>query len=189
VNRFANTIFPGLFLILLISACEQKEPFGNHKDHKIFQVNKLKPHADFFAFESEVLAEENDPEKSGRFISLNGDWKFHWVRSPKDRPVNFFDPALDDSNWNTIPVPANWEVEGYDHPIYLDERYPFTTTWPDAPEDYNPVGTYRHEFIIPDSWMEDDIILHFAGAKSAFISLHQWSICRIFPGLQDSCRI
>lgn len=167
MNRFANTIFRGLFLILLVSACEQKEPLGYHKDHKIFQVNKLKPHADFFAFESEVLAEENGPEKSGRFISLNGDWKFHWVRSPKDRPVNFFDPALDDSNWNTIPVPANWEVEGYDHPIYLDERYPFTTTWPDAPEDYNPVGTYRHEFIIPDSWIEDDIILHFAGAKSA----------------------
>jgi beta-galactosidase len=75
---------------------------------------------------------------------------------------------MDDSQWNTIPVPANWEEEGYDYPIYLDERYPFSTTWPDAPEDYNPVGTYRHEFIIPDSWNGNDIMLHFAGAKSAF---------------------
>ena len=99
---------------------------------------------------------------------MNGNWKFHFVRDPKERPSTFQNVVYDDSEWNTIPVPSNWEVEGYDYPIYLDERYPFTTTWPDAPEDYNPVGTYRHEFTIPDSWNGDDIILHFAGAKSAF---------------------
>ncbi len=53
------------------------------------------------------------------------------------------------------------------HPIYLDERYPFSTTWPDAPEDYNPVGTYRHRFTVPEAWSGQQIILHFAGAKSA----------------------
>ena len=100
-------------------------------------------------------------------MPLNGGWKFHWTRSPKERIKNFHDPILDDSNWKTIPVPANWEVEGYDHPIYLDERYPFTTSWPDAPQDYNPVGTYIHTFSIAEEWMNDDVILHFAGAKSA----------------------
>jgi len=138
-----------------------------HSDQTVFAINKLKPHADFFAYESEELATQNILENSMRFNSLNGDWKFHWVRSPKDRIQNFYDTQLDDSEWKTIPVPSNWEVEGYGHPIYLDERYPFTTTWPDAPEDYNPVGTYRHTFNIPEDWPTKDIILHFAGAKSA----------------------
>jgi len=138
-----------------------------HNNHTIFKVNKLEPHADFFAYETKDLAEKNNENLSKRFISLNGDWKFNWVRSPKDRPINFYDKKLKDDEWKTIPVPANWEVEGYDHPIYLDERYPFQTKWPDAPVDYNPVGTYRHRFEICEEWIGDKIILHFAGAKSA----------------------
>ncbi len=86
---------------------------------------------------------------------------------PKKEFSNYFEPGLDDSQWDSIPVPANWEVEGFGYPIYLDERYPFTTKWPNVPEDYNPVGTYRRSFQIPESWLENDIILHFAGAKSA----------------------
>jgi beta-galactosidase len=146
-------------------ACSPERHF--HADHTVFSVNKLQPHADFFAFETQKLSSQNKLEDLKRFQSLNGDWKFHWVRSPKDRVKDFFDPKLDDSNWKTIPVPANWEVEGYDYPIYLDERYPFTTKWPDSPEDYNPVGTYRQTFEIAQEWLGDDIILHFAGAKSA----------------------
>lgn len=138
-----------------------------HHDHTVFAVNKLSPHADFFAYETEKLASENNMENSSRFLSLNGDWKFHWAKNPENRMKQFYAKNLDDDNWKTIPVPSNWEVEGYDHPIYLDERYPFETTWPDAPTAYNPVGTYRHTFDIPTDWMTDDIILHFAGAKSA----------------------
>jgi len=85
----------------------------------------------------------------------------------QERVKNFYEVGLDDSDWETIPVPANWEVEGHGHPIYLDERYPFTTNWPDAPVDYNPVGSYRHIFSIPEAWTNQQIILHFAAAKSA----------------------
>lgn len=154
-------------LTLLFSCTPPTTRQNLHSDHTVFELNKLKPHADFFAFEKESLASENNLESSERFQSLDGDWKFHWVRSPKDRIQNFYETNLDDTDWLTIPVPSNWEVEGYGHPIYLDERYPFKTTWPDAPEDYNPVGTYRHTFNIPKEWINDDIILHFAGAKSA----------------------
>ena len=138
-----------------------------HNDHTVFSVNKLKPHADFFAFETAPLAEKENLESSNRFLSLNGDWKFQWTKSPKNRLIKFYDIDYDDSNWQTIPVPSNWEVEKYGYPIYLDERYPFTTKWPNAPEDYNPVGTYRHAFQITNEWLQEDIILHFAGAKSA----------------------
>ncbi|MDF1573930.1 MAG: glycoside hydrolase family 2 TIM barrel-domain containing protein [Bacteroidales bacterium] len=157
-------------LLFLLWSCGQDKrevPQNLHSDHTVFAVNKLAPHADFFPYESRQLAERNEPGASQRYISLNGEWKFHWSRSPRKRARDFYKPDLDDSPWEFIPVPANWEVEAYGYPIYLDERYPFTTQWPDAPEDYNPVGSYRHLFFVPETWAEQQIILHFAGAKSA----------------------
>lgn len=162
-----------LYLIAVLTAlvsCSNatKEQEQNlHNDHTVFGVNKLQAHTDFFAYESVDLANKNVLESSTRFLSLNGDWKFHWVKSPKDRMQNFYAENLDDDDWKTIPVPANWEVEGYDYPIYLDERYPFDTKWPNAPTEYNPVGTYRHTFYVSKDWLKEDVILHFAGAKSA----------------------
>lgn len=158
-----------LVLLMTILGCKQ-HPLPevaeqhNHFDHQIFEENKLPPRATFFAVESpEIEAKEN----SGRYLNLNGDWKFHFVKDPKQRPTTFQNINFDDGDWKTIPVPANWEVEGYDHPIYLDERYPFDTKWPDAPTDYNPVGTYRKEIELTKDFLSEDIILHFEGAKSA----------------------
>ena len=173
MSRFINgfmgvtffTITWGLSCSCANSTSQQKQNL--HSDHLVFGINKLMPHADFIAYESDSLAALAEPLQSGRFLSLNGHWKFQWVRSPHQRIEDFFRTDLDDSHWATIPVPSNWEVEGYGHPIYLDERYPFTTTWPQAPKDYNPVGTYRHRFQIPEEWSEEKCILHFAGAKSA----------------------
>lgn len=157
-----------LFLIVITSC--KKEPSlvvveqVNHFNHEIFEENKLPPRATFFAVES---SEIESKEKSRRFLNLNGNWNFNFVKDPKQRPTTFQNTDFDDSDWKTIPVPANWEVEGYDHPIYLDERYPFETKWPDAPADYNPVGTYRKEINLPAAFLSEDIILHFEGAKSA----------------------
>ncbi|GGK45946.1 MULTISPECIES: glycoside hydrolase family 2 TIM barrel-domain containing protein [Flavobacteriaceae] len=136
----------------------------NHYNHQIFEENKLPPRATFFGTESAEIIEK---EKSNRFISLNGDWKFHFVKDPKQRITTFQNIHFNDSDWATIGVPANWEIEGYDYPIYLDERYPFTTKWPNAPTDYNPVGTYRKEITLSNEFLSEDTILHFAGSKSA----------------------
>jgi len=168
-----KTIFSLLILFFLNQSGYSQAQIQNlHNDHSVYGLNKLPPRADFFAFETESILElistQKSKENSNRFISLNGDWKFKWVRSPKDRPQNFYELDLEDSKWDRIPVPANWEVEGYDYPIYLDERYPFTTKWPNVPEEYNPVGTYRNTFNISKEWLKNDITLHFAGAKSAF---------------------
>lgn len=159
--------FIALIFVFAITIQSFAQDQNLHSNHQVFGVNKLDPHADYFSFESEKLASENNLDSSSRFLSLNGAWKFHWVRSPKDRIQNFFELDVDDNEWDLIPVPANWEVEGYGYPIYLDERYPFTTSWPEAPTDYNPVGSYRHRFQIPADWVDQQIILHFAGAKSA----------------------
>ena len=144
----------------LTSVPEQK----NHFNHQIFEENKLPPRATFFGAEA---AEIIDKEHSNRFISLNGDWKFHFVKDPRQRLTTFQNIHFDDRDWASIPVPANWEVEGYDYPIYLDERYPFDSKWPDAPTEYNPVGTYRKEIVLTKEFLAEDIILHFAGVKSA----------------------
>ncbi len=153
---------------LLFSRCQSPMPEvpeqRNHFNHEIFEEHKLPPRASFFAFEAQNLDKK---EQSERFMSLNGNWKFHWVKSPKKRPKNFHNVAFDDSDWKTIPVPSNWEVEGYGHPIYLDERFPFTTKWPEAPKEYNPVGTYRKTIDLKEDFRQGRVILHFAGAKSA----------------------
>ncbi len=153
--------------LLVITTFGQDIEQHYHSNHEIFGVNKLQPRADFKAFETIGLANSADISKSEKYLSLNGYWKFSWTSSPKNKIRDFHKIDLDDSNWDSIPVPSNWEVEGYGNPIYLDERYPFTTSWPNSPKDYNPVGTYRHRFEIQNEWIGNQIILHFAGAKSA----------------------
>ncbi len=162
-------ILLALGLLITLSQCKQQNltPVAeqtNHFDHQIFEQNKLAPRASFFAYESSSITEKED---SKRYINLNGKWNFHWTKDPKKRPNAFHHLEFDDSDWKQINVPANWEVVGYGRPIYLDERYPFTTLWPDAPKDYNPVGTYRRTVNLTKEFLEEDVILHFAGAKSA----------------------
>ena len=158
-----------LLIPIVISSCiessnKERQP---HEDHTVFSINKLPPHADFFNYESKTLAMANDPLGSKRYKSLNGTWKFHWAKSPKDKINDYFSFEVNDKKWEEINVPGNWEVEGFGHPIYLDEAYPFDTKWPNIPIDYNPVGTYRKYIDLTEEWIEDDVILHFAGAKSA----------------------
>jgi len=157
------------FVFFMVASCSppKLEPVPQqpyHYNHQVFEENKLPPRASFFAVENDDL---QNMEDSRRFMDLNGLWKFHWVKNPTERPTRFHHLEFDDTNWDSIPVPANWEVEGYGKPIYLDERYPFTTQWPDAPKDYNPVGTYRKRIVLDAPFLNEQVILHFAGAKSA----------------------
>lgn len=138
------------------------------QDHTVFRLHKVAPHATLFPFENQTLALLNAPEKSARFRSLNGLWKFHFAKKPADRPRDFFREDFNTGSWADIKVPANWEVEGYDHPVYLDEKYAFDTHWPDAPQDYNPVGSYRRNFELPEGWQPGQhLFLHLGAVNSA----------------------
>ncbi|MCA0932506.1 DUF4981 domain-containing protein [Lutimonas saemankumensis] len=138
----------------------------------VVEINKLPPRATFFAYESTELASGNDPGASKNYQSLNGIWKFSWVRTPEDRPVDFFKEDFDVSDWNDIKVPANWELEGYGIPIYTNIPYPFSfdkkPSPPDIPDGYNPVGSYKRNFEIPASWDKKQITIHLGAVKSAF---------------------
>ena len=117
-------------------------------------------------------------EESPFYISLNGRWKFHWVARPAERPVDFYRADYDDSGWNEMPVPSNWQMHGYGVPIYTNITYPFAKDPPrvtgEPQADYtayklrNPVGSYRKTFEVPASWRGRHVFLHFDGVESAF---------------------
>lgn len=137
----------------------------------IVEINKEPAHAAFFPFESVDKATAGQPSASDYFFSLNGSWKFNWVRSPEERPMTFYTTTFDDSGWDNIPVPANWELEGYGIPIYTNIPYEFAPenpNPPDIPDGYNPVGSYRKRFTLPTGWQDRPVILHFGAVKSAF---------------------
>ncbi len=142
----------------------QPEPW---QDHTVFRINKEDAHVTLFPFESKEAAINNNKEESVWYQSLNGLWKFKFVPKPSERPLDFYSDQFDVSNWDAIKVPANWEVEGYGYPIYLDEKYPFDTQWPQAPLGDNPVGSYKKEFTISPQWNNREIFLHIGAANSA----------------------
>ena len=110
-------------------------------------------------------------EDSKNYQSLNGNWKFNWVKKPAEKPINFFEVDFDDNNWDNIDVPSNWQMRGYGIPIYTNVKYPYSINIKDIPRidhEYNPVGSYRRSFNIPESWQDREIFIHFGGVKSAF---------------------
>jgi len=163
-----NFVIASLLFVNTAANGQAREPWENNE---VFAINKEAPHASLFPFQSRDAALVNNKEQSDNFLLLNGMWKFDWQRSPKNKPKGFETVNFNDDNWKQIPVPGNWETEGFGFPIYLDERFPFTTTWPDAPKEYNPIGSYRKPFTLPKSWQDKQVFLHVGAAKS---SLDVW---------------
>ncbi len=161
-----------LFFVLSLSYFPIKaQQVFDWENPKVFEINKETPHATLFPFESRELALTNNRNNSKYHQLLNGNWTFNWVKKPADRPVDFFKTGYNDDSWKTIPVPGNWEVNGYGIPIYVNqpnEFMPKDPKPPHIPHDYNPVGSYRKTFNIPGSWSDRQIFLHFGAVKSAF---------------------
>ena len=152
--------------VAAVFACDgPPTPTPYWEDPTVFAENREPPHASFTTFS--IPSDPPGPPESSR-ITLNGDWKFHWVPRPDQRPRDFFEPAFDVSGWATIPVPRNWEFEGYGHPVYRDEFYSFPANPPFIPHDDNPVGSYRRDFEIPPGWDGREIFINFDGVYSAF---------------------
>ena len=137
------------------------------EDPAVFQINREDAHAHFIPFESAEKARTEDKWNSSMLQSLNGMWKFHLAHNPSERPFWFFKNDYDTRKWDEIKVPANWELEGYDYPIYTNVKYPHAKTPPKIQDDYNPVGSYKRTFEIPENWNGKEIILHFGAVSSA----------------------
>ena len=180
-----------LVALFLVSAKTHAQQTGAISDiwhyienEQIIEENKEDAHASFTSFSSEK-AVLNGNKAEAKFVqSLNGVWDFKWVRSPKDRPTNFMKPGFVLENWDKIKVPANWEIEGFGIPIYVNHQYEFADykapisneikfidrIYPanpgKVPHDYNPVGSYRREFNLDNSWTGKEVFLHIGAMKS-----------------------
>ncbi len=126
------------------------------------------PRAHFLGFPDTSRALRGDPTHNPRLLSLNGQWKFAYSASPAERPVHFQQPDFDVSGWDEIPVPANWERQGYGYPIYVNVPYPFNTDEPRVPVDDNPTGSYRRDFTVPEAWAGLAVFLKLGAVSSAF---------------------
>ncbi len=141
-----------------------REPY---EDPQVSGINRDASRATAYSFATINDALKGDREKSGRYISLNGDWDFSFALKPGDEPTNFYKSKV--SGWKKIPVPSNWEMQGYDKPIYKSAVYPFRpVNPPHVPKDYNGVGCYQKTFTIPAHWKNKNISLHFGGVSSAY---------------------
>jgi len=134
---------------------------------KIIGINKEKSRPEVISFNDIETALSGDFTLSPNYRLLNDQWKFNWVRKPGDRPVDFFTLKYDDSQWDEIPVPSNWELQGYGIPIYTNVRYPYPADPPKIPHEYNPVGSYRYWFKVPREWLKRRVYIHFGAVKSA----------------------
>lgn len=144
---------------------------------EITSVNRLPMKATSFAYENRLLANAGQKEKSAFFLSLNGLWKFNWVQDPTQRPLDFYKKDFNDAQWTNFKVPANWEVNGYGLPIYVNQPYEFAGRQKtggdlnapfDIPEHNNPVGSYRKKFTVPADWKGREVFIHLGAVKSAF---------------------
>lgn len=180
------------FAVTLLLACasvlaqaRQSDP-PDWENPRVFNINKEPAHATFVPYPDEPSARRGvlafapgaAPAPGSPYVlSLNGRWKFNWVKEPAARPVDFYKPEFDVSAWKEIRVPANWEFEGYGTPIFLNIIYPFKRDAPkvmgEPPRDWttfaerNPVGSYRRTFNVPAAWAGRETFLVLRGVNSA----------------------
>ncbi len=174
MKRISQTKIAVLTLVAPVAVAVAAESAGRHahdwENQHILQINREPARASFIPFAE---------RKGDSQMSLNGDWRFHWSKTPEGRADGFQKPGFDDSSWKKIPVPGVWEVNGYGTPIYASAGYTFKINPPyvtDTPksnftafEERNPTGQYRRSFEVPASWTGGgQTFLRFDGVMSAF---------------------
>ena len=161
---------------------EVAAPLGDYwENQQIFEENKEPAHATFIPYTSTTAMKEDanyklpwlTPEKAD-YLSLNGTWKFNFVKDPSARPKEeaFWGDNADVSAWDDIDVPSCWEMKGYDLPLYVNVEYAFHNNPPYVANKVegvgdNPVGSYRRTFTLPEGWDAKNVFLHFDGLYSA----------------------
>ena len=177
--------------IIATSSCKSKYenvPFEEKTPHDwenpaISEINREEPRAYFIPYATAEQAMQTDIWKSSFIQSLNGTWEFNLSHTPYVRPFYFFKDDYDTEDWTTIQVPGNWEMQGFDVPIYVNVQYPHEATPPTIQKHYNPVGSYKRGFTIPENWKGQEIILHFGAVSSA---MYVWVNEQMVGYSQDS---
>ena len=177
-----------LAVLVIIPAAAQQRP--EWQSQYAVGLNKLNPHAYVWPYATAADVQKGAYEESPYYMSLNGKWKFHWVKNPDTRPKDFYKPSFYTGGWADINVPGNWERQGYGTAIYLNETYEFDDKMfnfkknpPLVPSEENEVGSYRRTFTIPAGWEGRRVILCCEGVISFY---YAWVNGKFLGYNQDS---
>ena len=178
-------LMTGLFTVLALTAGAQT--FQEWRNPEINAVNRAPIHTNYFAFENADAAKKANKKQSTNYMTLNGTWKFNWVKDADSRPTDFWKTGFNDKGWDDLQVPAVWELNGYGDPIYVNVGYAwrnqFQNNPPEVPTENNHVGSYRREIVVPASWNGKDIIAHFGSVTS---NMYLWVNGRYVGYSEDS---
>ena len=178
-------LMTGLFTVLALTAGAQT--FQEWRNPEINAVNRAPMHTNYFAFENADAAKKANKKQSTNYMTLNGTWKFNWVKDADSRPTDFWKTDFNDKGWDDLQVPAVWELNGYGDPIYVNVGYAwrnqFQNNPPEVPTENNHVGSYRREIVVPASWNGKDIIAHFGSVTS---NMYLWVNGRYVGYSEDS---
>ncbi|MGR3808928.1 glycoside hydrolase family 2 TIM barrel-domain containing protein [Jiulongibacter sp. NS-SX5] len=145
----------------------QKFTFKEYENPEIVEINKLAPHAEMMHSPSVSTAIQDEPIENIWVKSLNGTWKFEYVKTPEQRSESFMKPGFNTKSWSDIQVPSNWELQGFGYPIYTNIVYPFPKNPPYIDHSVNPVGSYIKTFTVPKGFENKEVILSFGSISGA----------------------
>ncbi|GAA4279620.1 glycoside hydrolase family 2 TIM barrel-domain containing protein [Gaetbulibacter aestuarii] len=157
---------PLLIALLFSTALVFSQDLPDWENPDTLSINTVEPHTNFIHLNEAPFS--TDHGNLSNYQSLNGIWKFMWTKNTAERPKDFYQNDFDCSSWDSIPVPSDWQMHGYGYPIYTNIEYPFPKNAPCIADDFNPVGSYQRHFMIPDTWKDKSVFLHFNGVNSAF---------------------
>src|SRR5574344_809023 len=139
------------------------------ENQSVLQMNREPARAHFIPYVSKV---------DDRVMSLDGKWKFNWTKTPDEQSADFYEDGFNDSSWGFFPVPGDWEMNGFGTPVYCSSGYIFSINPPyvmaEPKKNYttyverNPTGCYRRTFVVPSSWKDHEVYIHFGSVSSAF---------------------
>ena len=161
-----NVFVCGLSLLGTVAFAQKNE----WQDPNINEINRAPMHTYYFAYEDEASAQKGCKESSSNYMTLNGTWKFFWVKDADMRPTDFYQVGYNDKGWDNMQVPGLWEMNGYGDPQYVNVGYPWREQYknnpPIVPTEGNHVGSYRKEITIPAGWKGKEIFAHFGSVTS-----------------------
>ena len=152
------TTFIGIIALFAVlgTADAKKNTLPDWQDPQIVQVNRLPMTASF--------------QTGGLKLSLSGEWKFAWYETIESRSMDFYKTDYVDADWDTMPVPGMWELNGYGDPVYKNVGYAwhghYDTTPPYPALEHNYAGQYRRTFTLDEEWAGEDVFLHIGSATS-----------------------
>lgn len=149
-----------------IPELHKKYEFAPWEDPTVTSINRQPSRATAYSYTNVEDALAGDRTKS-RLKMLNGEWDFKYSVNLKEASKDFYKGKV--SDWDKIEVPSNWELKGYDNPIYKSAVYPFRPINPPfIPKDYNGIGSYQRSFTVPENWKDMTVTLHFGAVSSGF---------------------